>query len=123
MAGKIVKEKDIIAKLKFEGQGEHHSEVTINVIIEKLGINPSNTLWVRGEKPNREWTNDSDAFEQSDYEEGPGKIIAENAAKEAHEAMIKIEVAKHLEAKELDELRKFKAERIAAEAKTSVSKK
>jgi len=73
----IVKEKEIRINLRNAGNDDT-GESVLRAITEKMGIDYGKTVYLRGESPNREWTNDS-----LDFEPTPEEIAVAQAAQVA----------------------------------------
>jgi len=73
----IVKEREIRVNLRNAGNDDT-SESVLRAITDKMGIDYGKTVYLRGEPPNREWTNDP-----LDYEPTPEEIAVSQAAQVA----------------------------------------
>jgi len=66
------------------------NEESIRSVLERQGIDFGKTTYVRGDEPNREWTNARAMFMPTDAE-----VAANKAEAEAQEAILKAEKARH----------------------------
>lgn len=82
----VIREKDI---LKRNAPGGVWTEEDIRTYLERNGINFGQTTFVRGDQPNREWTNARVMFMPSD-----AQMAADQAERDAEEATLKASKAR-----------------------------
>lgn len=113
----VVKERDLVKRMEFAGLSDNQIEITVREAIEKLGVDFGRTVHCRGDRPNREWTNNPADFEASPEEIAAAKVAKEAAEKEARDKVIREEAERMMKEKEIEEL---KAEIAALKAKSGI---